>query len=316
LLEKTIYETLGIKSNYYALVNYTALRDTVNAVGGIDVTINSEDKRGLYDPSRDYTTGGKLVNLSNGAHHLTGQQALDLARARGDARGSYGYSNSDFTRTANQRMMLLALQGKIKSSGVLANPVKLSNLSDALGSNVKSDLKLSEVRRLYDLTKKIGGSSITSTGLNELNGKNYLASYRTKTGQSALIPDAGLDDYSDIKAALRKAMSVNAVVREGAKVVVLNGTDVSGLAAKNQTTLEAKSVNVTDVADAKSTVAVSQIINISGSTMPQTLALLKTSYGANVTTTNPYTKNYPDADFIVIVGQDKIPASSSSTTSQ
>jgi LCP family protein required for cell wall assembly len=316
LLEKTIYETLGIKSNYYALVNYSALRDTVNSVGGIDVVINSSNKRGLYDPSKDYTTGGKLVKLSNGPHHLDGQQALNLSRARGDAPGSYGFENSDFTRTANQRMMLLALKKKIFTSGVLANPVKLGSLSDALGNNVKSDMKLSEVRRLYDLSKNISNNNITSSGLNDLNKTNYLGSYRTKSGQSALIPAAGLDDYSDIRAALRRVLSNNQIVREGAKVVVLNATDVSGLAADSQDKLMAKSVNVTDIADAHDSLSVSRIIDNSKGTMPNTLTLLQSMFGTDVVTTNTYVRRYPDADFIVVVGKDKIPAAPSSTSSQ
>jgi LCP family protein required for cell wall assembly len=310
LLEKTIYETIGIKSNYYALVNYSAFRDTVNAVGGIDVNIHSSDKRGLYDPSKDYTTGGKLVKLSNGNHHIDGQTALNLARARGDAPGSYGYANSDFTRTSNQRMMLLALKQKITTSGVLANPIKLSKLSDALGKNVKSDMELSQVRRLYDLTKKIGNSAITSVGLNDVGGTNYLTSKRTN-GQDTLIPAAGLDDYSDIRAGIRRLMSNNAIVRENANVVVLNATDVNGLASDNQDKLQAKSVNVTKIADARTTLTTSKIIDISGSKMPKTLALLKSVYGAtNVTTTNDYASRYPEADFIVLVGNDKIPKSS------
>lgn len=315
LLEKTIYETMGIKSNYYALVNYTAFRDTVNAVGGIDVTINSSNPRGLYDPSRDYTTGGPLVKLTNGTHHITGEQALDLARARGDAPGSYGFANSDFTRTADQRMMLLALKQKVFTSGVLANPVKLSKLSDALGNNVKSDMELSQVRRLYDLTKKIGNSAITSVGLNDVNGMNYLTSQRIN-GQDILVPAAGEDDYSDIRHGLQILMSNNPIVREDAQVVVLNATDVNGLASDNQTKLEAKSVNVTDVADARTNLTTSQIIDASGGKMPKTLALLKSIYGAtNVTTTNAYATRYPDANFIVLVGSDKIPQSSSSSTS-
>jgi predicted SpoU family rRNA methylase len=49
--------------------------------------------------------------------------------------------------------------------------------------------------------------------------------------------------------------------------------------------------------------------------MPQTLALLKTMYGADVTTTNTFATRYPDADFIVLVGQDKVPTTTSSSSS-
>jgi LCP family protein required for cell wall assembly len=307
LLEKTIEQSLGVKSQYYALINYTAIRDMVNAVGGIDVNIQSTDRRGLYDPSRDYATGGVLVRLSNGMHHLDGEQALDLARARGDARGSYGYANSDFTRTANQRLMLLALKSKISSTGVLANPVKLTSLADALGNNVKSDMSLSEVRRLYDLMKQIDNSKVASGGLNNLNGANYLTSSRVGN-QSVLIPAAGKDDYGDIRSALSRLFSNNQIVNEGAQVVVLNATDSFGVAAATKDKLVAKFVNVTEIADARSTSSTIQIIDASGGKAPQTLQLLTQTFGNRVTTANPYASRYPDATFIILVGADHIPA--------
>lgn len=199
LLEKTISQNFGISFHYYALVNYSALREGVNAVGGITVNIQSTDPRGLYDPSRDLTTGQALVNLSNGQHTLNGQQALDLARARGDSYGSYGYGRSDYTRTENQRMILIALKDKVSSSSTLANPIKLGELFDSLGNNVKTDMKLAEVKRLFTVTKKIPSADITSASLNNGTDVILLTNYTNRYGQSTLIPKAGIDDYSEIQ---------------------------------------------------------------------------------------------------------------------
>src|SRR5579862_2820844 len=80
LLEQTVSTNFQIPIDYYAIIDYTAVRDVVDAIGGIDVTINSPDGR-LYDPNRDFTTHGPLVDLTNGVHHLDGEQALDLTRA-------------------------------------------------------------------------------------------------------------------------------------------------------------------------------------------------------------------------------------------
>src|SRR5581483_2333743 len=200
MLEQVIHQNFNLTINYYALIDYNAVRDAVNAIGGVDVNIQSSDPRGLYDPSIDWATHGPLVKLSNGTHHLTGEQALDLARARGDAYGSYGYAQSDFERTQNQRLMLVALKTKILSAGVLANPVALSNLFDSVGKNVSTDMTLSEARRLYDLGKKVDNANITSASLNSANGKNLLANYTSPSGQSALIPAAGIDDFTQIQA--------------------------------------------------------------------------------------------------------------------
>jgi LCP family protein required for cell wall assembly len=216
LLEKVVEQNFDIHINYYALVNYTALRDAVNAVGGVDVTIQSSDPRGLYDPSRDWTsrTYTPLVKLSNGPHTLGGQQALNLARARGDSYGSYGYGQSDFTRTYNQRLLLSALKTKALTAGVVTNPIRLGSLLDAMGNNVQTDFQTNEVRRLVTLSQEIPDSSIKSVSLNDANGKNLLTSYHTYNGQSALIPAAGVDDYSDINDFLNTLLNPPATTTE------------------------------------------------------------------------------------------------------
>lgn len=316
-LEQIVSQDLGITINYSALVDYTAIRDAVNDVGGIDVNIQSNDPRGLYDPSIDYATHGPLVRLSNGVHHLNGEQALDLARARGDAYGSYGFAGSDFERTQNQRMMLAALKSKAVSAGVLANPAKLSSLSDAVGNNVKTDFKLSEVHRLYDLLQLIPNQNIQSLSLNQANGKNLLASYGAPDGESALIPAAGLDNFNDIRNFIRQKTSSDPVVQEGARIVVLNGTAVNGLALKVKQELTAKQMIVTSVGDGPTTSqATTAIIDNTSGKKPATAAALAKIFGNHLTTQNVYGLSY-DADFIVILGTDQTHAgTAASPTSQ
>ncbi len=309
-LEQVISQDLGIKINYYALVDYSALRDSVNAVGGVTINVQSTDPRGLYDPSIDYATHGPLVRLSNGPHTLNGVQALDLARARGDAYGSYGYGNSDFERTQNQRQLLVALKDKAVSAGVLANPAKLNSLFSAIGNNVKTDFTLSEVHRLYDITKQINGGAIQSLSLNKANGNNLLASYGAPDGESALIPAAGKDNFSAIQAYLRQLTSSNPVVQEGAQIVVLNGTDSSGLANKMANKLRAKQLFVSSVGDSPLPNQASTIVIDTGGKKPATSAALTKIVG-KVPTQNTYGLKY-DTDFIVILGSDQItPATSS-----
>lgn len=314
-LEQVVSENFGVPIHYYALVNYTAMKQAVDAVGGVDITIKSDDPRGLYDPNIDWSNGGPLVKLTNGKHHLNGQQALNLARARGDSYRSYGFAGSDFTRTENQRQLLLALKSKAVSAGVLANPAKLSSLSDAIGNNVKTDLKISEVRRLYDIMKNIPGTSIKSLGLNDDHGKSLLKSYSSPNGQSALIPAAGVDDFSDIQRFIRRQSSSNAVVQEEASLVVLNGTDITGLGGKVKKQLAVQNLQVDKLDDAGHTSQkTTAIIDLSAGKKPGTRALLAKIFGNHFTTQNPYGNLY-DTDFIIIVGTDRA-ANSNNTSSQ
>jgi LCP family protein required for cell wall assembly len=204
LLEKVVSEHFGVPIHYYALVNYAALEEAVNAVGGIEVTIESSDPRGLYDPSPDLATGQPLVDLPNGPVKLDGRQALNLARARGNSFGSYGFARSDFDRTKHQRQIATALAAKASSTGSLTNPVTLGKLFDTLGRNVTTDLSMGEARRLYSLVREIDPSQFKSAGLNDTgDGESLLQSYRTPTGQAALIPRAGLEDYREIREYMR-----------------------------------------------------------------------------------------------------------------
>ena len=74
------YQKENIMRHYYIKINYQAFKDSVNAVGGVDIDINSEDPYclgggGIYDPYAD-------LKLKKGIQHLDGQQALNLSRAR------------------------------------------------------------------------------------------------------------------------------------------------------------------------------------------------------------------------------------------
>ncbi|MBW4062059.1 LCP family protein [Candidatus Saccharibacteria bacterium] len=203
LLEQVVSDDLGVNINYYTLVDYTAFKQAVDAVGGISVTIASTDARGIYDPNVGLDNNTSPLSLTNGVHVLSGETALELARARNDptpnGNTGYGLPNGDFDRAANQRLMLVALKDKVASASTFTNPVKISELLDALGSNVKTDFTTSDLRRLVELSKTIPSTSITSVSLTTTTSGNLLASYSTTDGQDAIIPAAGVNDFSAIQ---------------------------------------------------------------------------------------------------------------------
>lgn len=315
-LEKTLSEDLGVSINYYALVNYSAFRDAVNSVGGIDVNIQSEDQRGLYDPSFRANEGGPL-KLANGVNHLNGQIALNLARARGDpyngVRGAYGFPNSDFDRTEHQRQMMLALKDKIISAKTLSNPVKIGELMDSIGNNVQTDFQLNELASLYYLMKDVKSSSIQSLSLNDADGKNLLANYTAGGGQSALIPAAGIDDYSDIQKFINKTLNANKVSKEAANVVVLNGGEIVGLAKREGDLMAKKGMNITQVGDAPASAATTTVIDNSGAKKPETKKALKSLFGDHFSSDAALAQQY-NADFVVILGANQPDVTDSSSS--
>jgi LCP family protein required for cell wall assembly len=199
-LEEVLDNDLGININYYALIDYTAVRDAVNAVGGVTIDVSSDDPRGIYDPN----TG---IKLPNGEVGLSGNQALALTRSRGDGAGSYGFPDGDFDRIKYQQEILLALKAKVDSASVITNPFKIASLSSSIGDNLKTNMKTDDIETVYSITKKISSSNIKTVTLNQINGQTLLSGYTSYDGEDALIPSAGIGDYTDIQAAIQQLLS-------------------------------------------------------------------------------------------------------------
>jgi len=313
-LKDVIETNLDIPIHYTALVNYGAFKDAVDAVGGISITIKSDDPRGIYDSSLDWTTRNccALAKYPNGTVDLNGKQALNLARARGEGYGSYGF-NADFTRTENQRLMLLGIRAKALKSSTLSNPLKISNLISAIGKNVTTDLQLKEIQTLYSYAKDIDVTKIDSFNINDLKGTDttMLSNYTSPDGQSALIPAAGVDNYTEIAVQIKRTFTASPVSKEAAKVVVLNATETAGLARTQAAVLADKGMSI--AAQGNATVQpATTIIDISKS-KPNTLAALKSQYKATVITDTTMSANYPNADIIVILGETAAPKTTTGT---
>ena len=198
-LQQIVEQDFGIPIQYYALIDYRAFEDAVNAVGGITVNIQSPDPRGLYDPNVDKAHGGPL-KLPNGPVNLNGLQALALALARGDSPYAYGFPKSDINREQHQRQELAALEKKALSAGVLTNPLTMTHLFDAIGNNVTTNLSLADALRMAQLVKQVNVSRIKSYGLSYGNSNSdLLTTYYSQTTGDSLIPKAGINNYSQIQ---------------------------------------------------------------------------------------------------------------------
>ncbi len=309
-LQKTIEQDLNIPINYYAVIDYKAFEDAVNAVGGITVNIQSPDPRGLYDPNVDKAHGGPL-RLPNGPVHLNGLTALALALARGDSPYSYGFPLSDINRTQHQRQMLIALEQKALSVGILGNPVAISNLVNAVANNVSTNLTLPDILRLAQLAKIIKISNIKSYGLS-YGGQNPLLTTAVIAGQDSLIPRTGLNNFSRIQHYYLSLTSSNPVIAENASIVILNGGNISGLASQEKAALNKVGLNTLSIGNTSIEYSSSMLINLSNNTKPATTKLLTSLLPKSAIVTNSVNgsveanegSNYTNADFILILGRD------------
>lgn len=302
-LMETVGDSFGIDIQYYAHVNYTVVRDTVNAVGGVTVDIDSDDPRGVLDRNFDWACNYRCyyVKWPNGPTTLDGDQALALARAR-NAAGGYGLGGGNFDREQYQQKIIVALKDKAASAGTLANPIAVSGILDALGENVRTNFSAGEVKTLISLAGDIPSSSIKRVSLVE-QGKGVLTTGNAG-GQSIVRPVAGLYDFSDVRQFVRSKLTINTSSGEGANIEVLNGSDFGGLAGKKAAELTAAGFSDVSTGDTDSSSAYGDYVwyDLSGGKKPQALTKLKSVLGSNPSSTVLPGGVQSEADFVIIVG--------------
>lgn len=199
LMQKTIQDTIGLRTHYHAVVSFNAVERIVDAFDGITVNIDSPDKRGLYDPNFQGFEGGPL-RLENGTQEIDGQTALRLSRARGSA-GGYGFPESDFNRTRNQQEVLRALVAEMDWR-VALDPRLNQQLFDAVASTTETDVDMNELLSLFRLFRNAAPQDLQSYTLRDIEGQNLLTSYTTPQGGAVLIPRGGLDSFDEVRQAI------------------------------------------------------------------------------------------------------------------
>ncbi|HSX28083.1 MAG TPA: LCP family protein [Candidatus Saccharimonadales bacterium] len=305
-LRSKVGEVFGMDLQYAVHVNYEVLRNSVDALGGVDITINSGDPRGILDRNFDWRCNYKcyLVKWPNGPVHLDGEHALYLSQARNDA-GGYGLPRGNFDREANQRKIMLAAKDKAASVGFLANPIKVTKLIDSLGQNVRTNFQAAEIKTLIDIAKNTDSKSIQSISLVDQVPALFTTG-AAPTGASIVRPaTSGLYDYSGLSAFTKAYLSGNgALIQENAQVDVLNGTSTPGLAQTKADALAQEGIKIGAVSNVPDgTYNSVKLYDLSKGAKPATKKKLEQVLGIT-TTTEPLPSTVKStASFVVIVGQ-------------
>ncbi len=142
---------LGVPINYTIVVNFDALKDVVDALGGIHADVDIDMR--WWD-----TVDGTDINLKKGPQILDGKQALDFVRYR-KSKNKQTRESSDFERTARQTQVISAILDKIKS---LDGITKAGELLEAVGNNVKSDIHPKEIENMMTTYFGMSSGSIES----------------------------------------------------------------------------------------------------------------------------------------------------------
>lgn len=290
-LKSKVGDILGLDVHYYVHLNWAGFEQIIDSVGGVDVVIESTNPKGIYDVN----TG---LRLANGEAHLSGAEALSLARARGSD-GGYGLETSNFAREIHQQKIVKALVRKITSSGVLSNPAQALDLLGSLGDNIRTNFKSSEIQSLVNIAGVFNNDNMISLPLLDAENNINLVTTGNINGASVVVPTAGTYNYSEIHKYIKEAMSSDPIVKEKAVIDVLNGSGIAGLAGEKAETLSAKGYNIGEISNAPdgsyATVEIYQLT----SDKPATAKALEELYSVKSKTALPFAYN-TEADFVIV----------------
>jgi len=155
LTMRTLNENFGLNITKYIVVDFFAVADIINALGGIDVQITYREQEELnrilkdnwkkdfskrgYDVSETSLLDCDFTNADSEGRitvHLDGFQALAYARIR-------KVGNSDYERTLRQREVISLAISEFKSGWY--NPIMLYSIADAFIRNTDTNMNVFEL---------------------------------------------------------------------------------------------------------------------------------------------------------------------------
>ena len=129
----TIEMNFGIDIDRYVTIDYDAVADIVDLLGGVEIDLSYGEANQINMGAQDYSS-----YATEGLNTLTGLQARYYMRIR-NVEGDDGYG--DFSRTSRQRKVLSALLDKFKDS----NLITITKLASEIIPQITTDFSQSEL---------------------------------------------------------------------------------------------------------------------------------------------------------------------------
>lgn len=172
LAMQTVEYNLGIHIHHYVLVDFAAVINGVNTLGGIDVNVPFN----INDPTfPDMNYGYDPLFIPAGLQHLDGELALKYARTR--------HVDNDFGRAARQQQVVLAVKDKLLGRGIAALIQDAPALYQQVEQGIRTDMSLDKLLQLGLLVNDVPSENIRNAVLDH----TYVTNHLTQAGAQVLI---------------------------------------------------------------------------------------------------------------------------------
>ncbi len=255
LAMKTVENLIGVPIQYYAILEFSTFEKMIDEIGGIDVLVKQRVK---------ISPIGRISRwLDPKPYHLDGPETLAYARARKTEGG-------DFDRAERQQQVALAIRDRIIGFDMIPTLVtKAPTLYQQFKTGIKTNLidpdaspdqlikQLQQVISLGLLAMEIDPTTIKK-GI--IAPPDMVILTVLPTGAEVLKPvpdqirrlrDEIFTTTSVITPSISADDPLAAAVLEGAKLAVLNGAGIEGLAGRTAQYLEGQGLNVVEVGNAE-----------------------------------------------------------------
>ena len=218
LSKEVVKYVTGVYIDHAVVLNFEGFKELIDTMGGVIIYRNAPFVEGEQwqgegvenssfwefvensteqeaettsgqDESVSEAEGYWVFKVPSGTSVLSGENALYYVRSR--------FSSSDFDRIKRQQQVIDSLKNKALSLGVLGNPVKIFNILDIIGDNIRTDMGLGDIREMASLAQSSDRVPI-ETGLLDTSPSGLLTA-KTVDGSFVLVPSVGDDNFEQIR---------------------------------------------------------------------------------------------------------------------
>jgi LCP family protein required for cell wall assembly len=206
--ETTVENLLGIKINYYVLIDFEGFKKVIDLLDGIDVDVPAS--LAVDDP---YYSETELLGdyypciFDAGLHHLDGSDALCFARTR--------FNSSDLERILRQQLVIFAVMDKASQLNLLSNVDNMVSLWKRYKDTIQTDINDQQIPGFARLATQINRDQMAFLSLGPATTPYTIPS----TGAEVLLPSK-----EGVKQIVDAFLADNKLFNEAATVEVQNGT--------------------------------------------------------------------------------------------
>lgn len=281
-IKKEVENLLNVNINYIVKIDYNAFRELIDSIGGVKMKIERDM---IYDDE-----GQNLhINFKAGETvKLNGEKAEQFFRWRKNNDGS-GFANGDLDRIENQQKFISKVIDKCTSPLIF---IRAPKMIMALGNNVETNMPATKILSYGLKFIGLGNEKLTMTTAvgtpKSINGESFLVF--DKSSNKELITSLSSSGESLVDTS-----------KDNIRIKILNGTKISGLAAKLMEELNGLGYSKIDTGNIE---GIDKSIILTNNNA--ILNIIKKDLNINRVDNKENKTEYNEYDIIIILGNDFI----------